>query len=411
MPAISIKGLSKVYRRYRTKWARLADWLDPLGKTRYESQCVLDSISLDVNKGEALGIVGFNGAGKSTLLKLISGTSAPTSGSIQINGRVSALLELGLGFHPDFTGRENAYMAAQLLGYQSNEIHDLMPHIERFAEIGHHIDEPVRTYSSGMQMRLAFSVATAKRPDILIVDEALSVGDAYFQHKSFERIRQFRRDGTTLLLVSHDKQAILSICDRCILLDKGRILRSGPPDLIMDYYNAMLASGQEQTIAVVKLPDHSYRVVSGTGEATTLTLELLDHQNSPVEVVRVGQTITLRVKVRVHADIPRLIVGYGIKDRLGQVMYGTNTHIKGIPVLKTKSGDELAVEFRFDMTLGPGEYSIQTSLSSSETHLLNNYEWRERALLFKVINTTGEEFSGCNWMNPSVKIDKHHDSY
>src|SRR6185295_7263858 len=192
----------------------------------------------EIQPGEAVGIVGVNGAGKSTLLKMITGTTQPTCGDIQLQGRVAALLELGMGFHPDFTGRQNTFMAGQLLGMQVEEIEALMPEIESFAEIGEAIDHPVRTYSSGMQMRLAFSVATARRPDVLIVDEALSVGDAYFQHKSFSRIREFRKAGTTLLIVSHDKTSIQSVCDRAILLDAGRLAKEGPPEEIMDFYNA-----------------------------------------------------------------------------------------------------------------------------------------------------------------------------
>ncbi|MFN3410487.1 MAG: ABC transporter ATP-binding protein, partial [Limisphaerales bacterium] len=223
MGAITVTHLGKAYKQYPTRWARLAEWLDPRGKPRHHLHWVLKDINFTVQPGEAVGIIGINGAGKSTLLKLITGTTQPTTGSVHTTGRVAALLELGMGFHPDFTGRQNVFMAGQLLGIDSRTIVRLMPEIEAFAEIGEYIDHPVRVYSSGMQMRLAFSVATAIRPDILIVDEALSVGDAYFQHKSFERIREFRKQGTTLLLVSHDKQAIISICDRAMLLSSGQI--------------------------------------------------------------------------------------------------------------------------------------------------------------------------------------------
>jgi len=194
-----------------------------------------------------------NGAGKSTLLKVITGTIQPTSGQVILSGKVAAMLELGMGFHPEFTGRQNVVMASQLLGLSDSEIKDLMPSIEAFAEIGSYIDEPVRTYSSGMQARLAFSVATAVRPDILIVDEALSVGDTYFQHKSFDRIREFRKQGTTLLIVSHDKQAIQAVCDRAILLKSGRLAMEGRPEEVMDFYNASLADYQGQTIEQKKI--------------------------------------------------------------------------------------------------------------------------------------------------------------
>ena len=208
MGAITVTNLGKAYKQYPTRWSRLGEWLLPSRGPRHALKWILQDVSFRVEPGEAVGLIGINGAGKSTLLKLITGTSQPSTGAVHLEGRVAALLELGMGFHPDFTGRQNVYMAGQLLGMSVAEIDALMPQIVAFAEIGDYIDQPVRVYSSGMQMRVAFSVATARRPDILIIDEALSVGDTYFQHKSFERIRQFRREGTTLLLVSHDKQAI-----------------------------------------------------------------------------------------------------------------------------------------------------------------------------------------------------------
>ena len=191
--SISVKNISKCYKIYPSRNARLKEWLIPFKKKCHEEKWVLRDISFEVGQGEAIGIIGMNGAGKSTLLKIITGTVMPTTGSVKFNGTVSALLELGLGFHPDFTGRQNVYMSGQLLGYTTEEIEQCMQEIEEFAEIGKAIDAPVRTYSSGMQVRLAFSVATMKRPDILIVDEALSVGDAYFQHKSFGRIKEFQK--------------------------------------------------------------------------------------------------------------------------------------------------------------------------------------------------------------------------
>src|SRR5476649_1693502 len=241
MGSISVKNLGKAYKQYGNRWGRLLEWLAPFLGPRHRLKWVMQDVSFQLAPGEAVGIIGVNGAGKSTLLKLITGTTQPTTGSVHITGRVAALLELGMGFHPDFSGRQNAYMAGQLIGRGVSEISALMPEIEAFADIGDYIDQPVRVYSSGMQMRLAFSVATVRRPDVLIVDEALSVGDAYFQHKSFERIRQFRQLGTTLLIVSHDRAAMQSICDRAILLDRGRMALQGTPEQVMDFYNALIA--------------------------------------------------------------------------------------------------------------------------------------------------------------------------
>lgn len=406
MSTITVSGLGKAYRQYPTRFSRLVEWLDPSGRPRHQLHWVLRDINFTVNPGEAVGIIGINGAGKSTLLKMITGTTQPTTGCVHITGRVAALLELGMGFHPDFTGRQNVYMAGQLLGYSVSEIADLMPHIEAFAEIGDYIDQPLRVYSSGMQMRLAFSAATARRPDVLIVDEALSVGDAYFQHKSIDRIRDFRKQGTTLLIVSHDKQAIQSICDHAILLNAGRLSMQGPPEAVMDYYNALLADHQNQQIRQEVLDDGKVQTLSGTGEATVTSISLTDKAGNLLEVVNVGQTVLLRVEVAAHADIDRLVLGYGIKDRVGQVIYGTNTDLKRQPLVNVAAGSRYLFNIAFQVNLGPGTYSVQTALVSTDTHLVNNYEWRDLALVFNVVNIDKPFFAGCAWIDPQIEIVK-----
>jgi lipopolysaccharide transport system ATP-binding protein len=316
------------------------------------------------------------------------------------------MLELGMGFHPDFTGRQNAFMAGQLLGYKVGEIGLLMPQIEAFAEIGDYIDQPIRVYSSGMQMRLAFSVATAQRPDVLIVDEALSVGDAYFQHKSFDRIREFRKQGTTLLIVSHDKGAIQSICDRAILLNAGQLAMEGEPESVMDYYNAMLADSQNQTVKQEVRDDGKMQTVSGTGEAKVTAITLTDETGRPLEIVDVGQPVRLRIEVEVLSALDRLVLGYGIKDRLGQVIYGTNTDLKKQPLLDVPSGSSYLFDIAFPANLGPGTYSVQTALVSTDTHLVNNYEWRDLALVFNVVNINKPHFVGCSWIDPRIEISR-----
>jgi lipopolysaccharide transport system ATP-binding protein len=254
---------------------------------------VLKDINFKIFPGEAVGIIGINGSGKSTLLKIITGTMKPSSGEVFINGRVAALLELGIGFHPDFTGAENVYMAGQLLGYTSQELDLLLPHIIEFAEIEDYIDQPVRFYSSGMQMRLAFSVATASRPDVLIVDEALSVGDAYFQHKCFDRIRQYKKAGTTILLVSHDKLAVQSICDRAILLNNGSIIKEGNSEEVMDFYNALLASNDHLSIRQELLGSNKIKTISGSGEVEITDVGIFDEKNFTLDLVKLNQEISL----------------------------------------------------------------------------------------------------------------------
>ncbi|MDU7868533.1 MAG: ABC transporter ATP-binding protein, partial [Pantoea sp.] len=372
-------------------------------KRRHKQKWILKNINFKINEGEAVGIIGVNGAGKSTLLKLITGTARATTGKIDISGRVAAMLELGMGFHSDFTGRQNVYMSGQLLGYTIEQLNALMPEIESFAEIGDYIDQPVRVYSSGMQVRLAFSVATAIRPDILIIDEALSVGDAYFQHKSFERIREFRRKGTTLLLVSHDKQAIQSICDRAILLSKGEVAMEGEPESVMDYYNALLADKEKKSIKVSNA-DGKKATLSGTGEARISRLGIFNAESESIENVQVGQLITLKVAIEIEQPIEELVVGYAIKDRLGQPVFGTNTHHLKRVLNNLPAGKILEYNFEFPANLGVGSYSIAVALHSSDTHVARNYEWRDLALVFTVINPSKQPFIGVSWMPPTLEI-------
>jgi lipopolysaccharide transport system ATP-binding protein len=407
MGTISVRGLGKAYKHYTSRGDRLMEWLWPFGKPRHELKWVLRDVSFTVQPGHALGIIGVNGAGKSTLLKMITGTTQPTTGSVHMTGRVAALLELGLGFHPDFTGRQNAVMAAQLLGMQSHDIERLLPDIEAFAEIGEYIDEPVRVYSSGMQMRLAFSVATAVRPDVLIVDEALSVGDAYFQHKSFDRIRDFRARGTTLLLVSHDKSAIQAVCDEAILLNEGRLAMHGEPEAVMDYYNALIAEKGVRSVEQREGADGRIQTNSGTGEATIAGVRLVNEKRQDVEVVAVGQRVTLEVEVAVHAELDRLVTGFMIKDRLGQPVFGTNTHHLKQPEMHLRNGERLTYSFQFDADLGTGSYSVSVALHEDRTHVTRNYHWQDRVLVFEVVNTGVPEFTGTSFMPVNLRVHRN----
>jgi len=406
MSVLTIHNLGKAYKQYSNRWARLAEWFIPVGNPRHHLHWILEGINFSLEPGEALGIVGINGAGKSTLLKMIAGTVQPTTGTIQVKGRLAALLELGMGFHPDFSGRQNVLMAAQLLGYSPDEIAQLMPEIEAFAEIGEYIDQPVRVYSSGMQMRLAFSVATAIRPDILVIDEALSVGDAYFQHKSFDRIRQFQTQGSTLLIVSHDKAAIQSICSRAILINGGRLTYEGKPEEVMNYYNALLADKVNHEIEFSQTNTGETQIISGSGEASIVAVRLLDQQGDLIEVFDVGQSAVLQVEVRANKDLPELVLGYVIKDRLGQAIFGTNTHQLKQVLCNVKKDSTFIFDFCFVANLGEGSYSISIALHSDNTHISNNYEWRELAALFSVVNMKHLAFLGSSWIPPTLEIKK-----
>ncbi len=384
MGHLRIKNVSKAYKRYPRKMGRMAEWMG-LGK-KHELKWVLHDVSFDVAPGEAIGIIGINGAGKSTLLKIITGTARPTSGVVEIGGRIAALLELGLGFNPDFTGRQNVYMAAQLHGIGSHEIAAKMQQIEDFAEIGDYIDQPVRTYSSGMQVRLAFSVATATRPEILIVDEALSVGDTYFQHKSFDRIRQFREQGTTLLFVSHSPSAVKTLCDRAILIDQGKVVRDDVPETVLDYYNAMIAKREiDYKISQEEQLTGRTETRSGSGDAKIDKVELLV-DGKLVRAISSGDRVIVQVSGMTLRPIEELTVGLLIRDRLGNDVFGTNTFHHGKSCRGLLERESFVAQFCFpSLRLGSGSFSITVALHSRDAHVAANYDWWDRAVVFQVM--------------------------
>lgn len=394
--SIELFDLGKAYKRYPSRWARLREWLQP-GQTRHELQWVLQGLNLRVAPGQAVGVIGRNGAGKSTLLKMITGTSTPTQGHVQLQGRVAALLELGMGFHPDFTGRQNAWMAAQLLGLADAEIAAAMPGIEAFAEIGRYIDEPVRTYSSGMQVRLAFSVATAVRPDVLIVDEALAVGDVYFQHKCYARIRGFREQGTTLLFVSHDPGAIKSLCDRAVLLDAGRVVADDVPDQVLDLYNALIAEKENRDFEAQAAPvgERAVGVRSGDGRARIQEVACHNAQGL-ARVFIVGERLQLKVRLVKHAPVDDLTVGFLVRDRLGNDVFGTNTwHIQTPGLAELPVGQDATLCWDVpELNLGPGSYTVSVALHGDMTHVENSYDWWDKATLFEVVRGPEPIFEG-----------------
>ena len=402
---LEVKNISKSFKDYSSEWGRVFSWFG-LNVKPVEEHKILKHISFSIAPGEAVGIVGQNGAGKSTLLKIITGTLKPSEGSVHIDGRISAILELGMGFHPDLTGRQNVYHSAGLMGFTHAQIDAVIDELEDFAEIGEYFDQPVRTYSSGMKLRVAFGVVTAYRPEILIIDEALSVGDAYFQHKSLNRIREFQDQGTTLLLVSHDRGAIQAICNRAILLEKGTVIMDAEPEQVMDFYNALIAEKENSTVKQVVKEDGKIETTSGTGEAIVEEIGLYDDKNELVEFIGVGDSVELRIKVKVHHDIETLVLGYGIKDRLGQVMYGTNTwHTKQV-IENPTAGSTYHFTLLFNANLGVGSYSIQTALVDKDTHMTANYEWRDLAYVFNIVNIDTTHFAGSSWIEPIIKIEK-----
>jgi lipopolysaccharide transport system ATP-binding protein len=406
---LNVSGLGKCYATYRNNFARFANWFGYPARHTHEYWALKD-VNFSLRRGEALAIIGQNGAGKSTLLKLITGTVRPTTGSVQINGRVSAILELGLGFNPDFTGRQNVYLAGGLMGFSTAELTALMPGVEEFSEIGEFFEQPLRVYSSGMQARLAFAVATAVRPDVLIVDEVLSVGDSYFQHKSFARIREFREQGASILLVTHGLGDVRTLCDRVILLDKGAVLKNGPPDEVVDYYNALIAEKENAKLSIEQRRQKDGWLVTefGTKEAFIELLVLKDAESGqPIQMARVGQRLMVEFDVRIQSEIKRLVLGHRITNRTGHVIWGTNTwHTKQL-LENLKPNQRVSFRLIFNCLLGPGSYALSFGLVSSDNHLDDCFHKKENALIFDVVNADKNFFIGTSWLDVVIDTQVH----
>lgn len=406
VPVLEARDVGKAYRDYGGEWRRVLSWFG-FGFKPIAEQWTLHAVDFEIPPGEAVGIVGQNGAGKSTLLKIITGTLRPSTGQVVARGRIAAILELGMGFHPDLTGRQNVYHSAGLMGFSREQVDAVIGDIEEFAEIGEYFDQSVRTYSSGMQMRVAFAVATAYRPEILIIDEALSVGDTYFQHKSFARIREFQAEGTSLLIVSHDRTAIQMLCTRALLLADGRVIKDGRPEAVMDFYNALIADKEKNhTIEVTETESGRMQTRSGTGEARVESVRLCNAAGEAVEQLRVGESVALHVRCKAHVDLERVVLGYVIKDRLGQPMFGINTHHLGASLAEVMAGESFDYTFRFPANLGVGSYSVAVALHAFDSHVTANYDWWDLAVVFDVVNVTHPMFVGAMWLPPEWKCER-----
>ncbi|NEX21829.1 ABC transporter ATP-binding protein [Thiorhodococcus mannitoliphagus] len=408
MGHISVHNLGKAYKRYAHKWGRFAEWVG-FGPC-HQSHWVLRDINLAIAAGEAVGIIGVNGAGKSTLLKLITGTAHPTTGHIERGGSIAALLELGLGFHGEFTGRENVWTSALLAGLDSATIHDQMAEIEAFADIGDYIDQPVRTYSSGMQVRLAFAVATAVRPDILVVDEALAVGDVFFQQKCFERIRQYRDAGTTLLFVSHSMATVYTLCDRAVFIDGGRIRRDGPPREVIDIYNAHVANRLGSGDLEIAAGERGQSAGSyGRGDCTVDHVEIL-YQDQPVHTLISDSEMTVRIQVAFHRSVTDPHVGMQVRDRRGEAIYMTHTHGLGLRVGPSANGDRVEVSFSFRASLIPGDYTVTAGVADGGLpggHVRTSLVRRHDAARFTVTeDVRGPRWDGICNLSPSCAIER-----
>jgi lipopolysaccharide transport system ATP-binding protein len=393
--ALRVEQVSKQYRIYERPGDRLKESLTRGRLRRHKEFWALQNVSFEIEAGTTVGIIGQNGCGKSTLLQIIAGTLAPTHGDVWHEGRIAALLELGAGFDPEFTGVENVYMNASLMGFSRRETEAIFPRIERFAEIGQFIDQPVKTYSSGMYVRLAFAIAASVEPDILIIDEALAVGDAIFQHRCLQRIKELRDRGTTVLFVSHDTAAVRALCDRAILLSSGQMVGDGKPaDVLNDYQRIVMerqdayeASGTTNSFYTASgepiAPLH-YTYRHGDGSAEIISAELCDASGRRTEIVGTGDNIYVQVTVRFSHDVDDPVIGFLIRNRHGIHAYGTNTREQDLKVGKAGEGRTLSIRFAFNCWLGVDDYSVSFAVHSFEGHA---YDWVDGTLFFKVTSS------------------------
>jgi lipopolysaccharide transport system ATP-binding protein len=394
--ALRVENVSKQYRIYRRPGDRLTESLTRGRLKRHREFWALRDVSFEIKAGTTTGIIGPNGCGKSTLLQIIAGTLEPTGGGVWREGRVAALLELGAGFDPEGTGVENVFMNAALMGLSRRETERLFPVIERFAEIGPFIYQPVKTYSSGMFVRLAFAVAASVEPDILVIDEALAVGDALFQHRCLRRIKELQERGATVLFVSHDAAAVLALCTRAVLLSAGRVIADGAPADVLHHYQRIVmereqayedetahagVAGDEELIEDAPRAPLRYTYRHGDGTAEIVSAELLDAARRTAEIVETGAPVTVRVRARFQRAADDVVVGFLITDRRGVHAYGTNTKEQQIDFGVLRRGDAVEVSFAFNCWLARGQFSVSLAVHSRDGV---SYDWLDGVLFFQV---------------------------
>lgn len=419
--AVTVSGVTKCYQIYAKPQDRLRQALFPrvrnalgFGPARYYSEFwALRDVNLRIGKGETVAIIGKNGSGKSTLLQILCGTLTPTSGEVAVEGRVAALLELGSGFNPEYTGRENVYLNGSVLGLTRQQLDARFDAIAEFADIGEFIEQPVKTYSSGMYVRLAFAVIANVDADVLIVDEALSVGDVFFGQKCMRFLREFQSRGT-LILVSHDSTAVVNLCQRAIWLDQGHVVMDGPASDVSQAYHA---KSYGMAVQPGPRPDDRHDTASapasmpeievdrsvmrvfrfsapsatfGDGRAKIRSVALLDASGAPQSSVAGGESVTLCVDAQAHGPIGSPIIGFFLKDRLGQQLFGTNTFLGGQGASgPAQSGQAIRAEFSFRMPhLPAGKYTVDVALADGTYDEHVQTDWAFDALVLESVSTS-----------------------
>lgn len=394
--AINVEHISKVYKLYQGKADRIKDALHIGGKKNYQEYHALSDVSFEVKRGETVGLIGTNGAGKSTLLKTITGVLTPSSGQIVVNGKISALLELGAGFNMEYTGLENIYFNGTLLGYTKEQMEERVPKIIEFAGIGDYIHQPVKTYSSGMFARLAFAMAINVEPDILIVDEALSVGDIYFQSKCFKKMDEIKKRGTTILLVTHDMSSVVKYCDKVVVLNHGKVVKEGNPKEMVDIYKKILVNQYDEnsdkeeekfeTSAASwasKLSLNEENVLYGSGKAKIVDFGFFDEENQITSMVLKKKIFHIKMKVTFCEDVENPIFAFAVKNARGAEVTGTNTMFerKDLPI--ARKGETYVITFTQKALLQGGEYLMSFGCTGYE-----NGEFTVYDRLYDVANLT-----------------------
>ncbi|HWY46816.1 MAG TPA: ABC transporter ATP-binding protein [Bryobacteraceae bacterium] len=408
LPVIEFRSVSKTYPIYSTPSARLKELAFLNRKSFHRDFVALRDVSFAIPRGETFCIVGENGSGKSTLLQMVAGILHPTKGEVTVRGRVAALLELGSGFNPEFSGRDNVYVNAAILGLSRREIDAKFHQIEEFAEIGDFMDQPVKTYSSGMAVRLAFAVAIHVDPEILLVDEALSVGDIYFRQRCMRKVHEMRGGGVTILFVSHSMSEVKSIGDRTMWLDAGRVRQLGASDDVVTYYmaamvekdNAYLTTAHRNAEKIPHAPVRAPEVVEtipnidhrfGDGRAEVIGIAVLDLAGQPVYILEPSSDIVVRISVRAHEDITLPIVGFMMRNHMGLDFAGTNTARESFDFPPMAEGDVYTVDFHIQLPeLYPSSFSFSPAIADGTLHSYKTCDWVDNAIVLQMGPAEGE---------------------
>ncbi len=393
MNALHTTAIGKIFYLYNSPLDKIKE-VCSFSRRRYHREvAALQDISLSVEKGETVGLVGVNGSGKSTLLKILSGVLTPTQGSYQVNGRLASLLELGAGFYPKFTGLENIEFQCALMGIPREEQAEVIKAIIAFADIGDFIYNPVRTYSSGMYVRLAFAAAMGVEPEILIVDEALAVGDAKFQSRCFRKIREFTAKGRTLIFVSHDANAVKMLCNRAYLLHQGKILTAGDPDSVIKFYANFIAA------ETTEYHGEDFAQRGGNGKILIREVRMLNRHGICADSFVVGEEVTIQINIEAFADIADFTVGISLSNRFGFELYGVNNQNLGVRFKGIKAGEKRQVVYHCPLDLGIDLYTLSASCHLDENHLAESFDWVNEAFVFKILANPSRKFVGACFLD------------